>query len=274
MASIDIPPPAPDPSGPGATGDAEHEAARDAAYDELLQAARPVVDLIDPTLGVCAIVVGDFVDLTPQPVEHDDLIEIVLAAMGAGEVPIGPLAYLPGDPQFEVSPDGRTARATMGTPEVTTVLGALHLEPTRVIVGGSRYGWIPDAGCVPAHVLLPDLESVLAEARVYVTRRAAQRGYRGDVRIRVLAHAEVPGESIVPRRLDETTGELLPAQGPVDRIAPVSFVYSLADSVEQTRRTYYAAACRLAAEFGASAPQFIADPDSDISDDLPVGPAA
>lgn len=244
--------------------------------DAVLEMIRPVLDVVDPTRGACAAVLGEFLDLTPAPpVGPDDLLTIVMDAVAHGEVPIGPLAYTPGDPAFAVSDDGRSAWAyTEREPGVTNVIGTLHIEPRSVLVGGSRYGWIPDAGCVPSHVLLADLESVLAEQRVYLHRRAAQIGYRGRVRLTVHVHCEVPGQPLVLRRLDETTGELLPPAEPVPCFTPISVVYPLTDTVEQTRHTYYEIAGRIAAQFGATAPQFLADPDSDISDDVPVGPAA
>ncbi len=245
-------------------------------HDALLDAIRPVLDVVDPTRGACAAVLGEFVDLiSAAPVGPDDLVTIVTDATRHGEVPIGPLAYAPGDPQFAVSDDGRSAWAyTEREPGVTNVIGTLHIEPGSVVVGGSRYGWIPDAGCVPSHVLLADLESVLAEQRVYLHRRAAQIGYLGRVRVTVHVHCEVPGRPLVLRRLDEVTGELLPGGEPVAHFTPIVTDYPLTASIEQTRRIYYGIAGRIAEQFGAPAPQFLADPDTDICDDVPVGPAA
>lgn len=231
-----------------------------------------ILHVVDPTTAVCACATAEFLDLdaaAAPPIGRDDLLTMVAQAVSAGEAPIGPLRYRAEDPRIQVSEDGRTAWAvTEREPGVPDLVGVLDMTPTQVKVGGSRYGWIPAAGCVPAHILLPDFEAMVAELRVYAVRRALAIGYEGRVRITAAAFCDT-GEPIVLRRPDETTGELLPDGLVVQEFEPLEIVYSMGSTSAQVRRHVYAFAAQMAHRFGASAPQFVADPDGAYDDDTP-----
>ena len=232
-----------------------------------------LLHVVDSTRAVCATVSAHFIDLDPASASRvgpDDLVTMVVEAASAGEAPIGPLRYRAEDPRFQVSADGHTAWATTERePGVVDLIGVFDITPTRVSVGASRYGWIPGAGHVPSHLLLPDLEAMVAELRVYASRRALATGYTGRVHVTTAVFCDIPDTPIVLRRLDEATGDLLPDGEAVQEVEPFEAVYSMADSSWEVRRHVYALASRMATRFGASAPQFLADPDGGCDDDTP-----
>lgn len=102
---------------------------------------------------------------------------------------------------------------------------------------------------------------------MYAACRAAQMGYRGRVRLTVLIINDVPFEPLVLRRLDEHSGVLLMEMASLRSFPPKSTEYALSDPPDQISRVYYALARRIAAAFGASRPQFMADPDAKVGDD-------
>lgn len=108
-------------------------------------AAAPVLDVIDTSRTACVVTVAEFIDLEqPAPVGEADFSRLVEDALNSGEVPIGPLAYAYADLQFDVSADAMTAWAfTQRAPRVKDLIGVLRLEPDRILIGGSRYGWLP-----------------------------------------------------------------------------------------------------------------------------------
>ncbi|GAB98286.1 hypothetical protein BJY21_000897 [Kineosphaera limosa] len=235
----------------------------------LRAASAPVLEVIDSTRTACVIVLAEYLDLLDPPqLGEDALLTLVTTAFESQAVPVGPLAYTLANVEFEVSADARTAWAfTQRAPRVRDLMGVLRLEPQRLVVGGTRYGWIPGVGCEPTHVLLADMEAVIAEARVYTALRAAHIGYAGQVRITAMIYNDVPFEPLALRRFDEYTGELFLEMASLRAFPPKSTVYSLTSTPDEIRRIYFALARRIAAAFGAAKPQFLADPDSRIVDD-------
>ena len=113
--------------------------------DTLTSSGRPLLDVIDPTRGACVLVAGRYLDLVEPPaVGPEDLVTIVTEAFTDGEVPIGPLAYTPATPTFDVGPDAQTAWSlSEREPGVTDVIGdVLDLRQLVVVRQDHRVAFL------------------------------------------------------------------------------------------------------------------------------------
>lgn len=219
---------------------------------------RLLIDEIDARDASCVLVVAELVDAPPHVLaSREDILTVVTAATGSGDVPIGPIAYTPDEIAYRLDADAAVASmSTRGPDDEVTLRLALALGAGGSVgVAGSRYGHLPHLAekQTAAAVFLPDLEASIAELVVYVRERAAVLGYTGRVGGTFELLAPGPIEAYV---VDPDTGRATHT-GQIATIEAVPFAYRIDAGPQEVDAVVYDVAVEFARRFGAAEPQFL-----------------
>lgn len=239
---------------------------------KLLEGFHGAVAALDTQARAWVVVVARLVDLEPRgPFSDDEMRQLIDEATAAGDFPSGPMAYAPEHEEYEeyeVNPDYHllTVRSRLaGEPYLESKI-AFGIAGF-LAEGFTRSGRITDDGDVhPSHVLLIDLEAVLAETILLLSRAARMLGYVGPGRIMAGIAAEVPAHPLRLRALDERIGDLMDPGPPVEEFEPLTVDLTIGGSRADAHRRCYEAITSVAPQFGVSKPQYFTHPDQGTDD--------
>ncbi len=245
------------------------------ATDLLLEAVRAAAAELDTDKRAWVIGIGRLGDNEGQPMlDVNQIHEVLQALYENGDYPLGPMAYAPDYQRAEVNPIYHMVTLEHhreGRPYLETKIG--FGIAGYVAQGFTRSGILEDHEYEPSHVLLVDVEALIADTATLLVQVALAQGYLGPCALIIGVVSDVPGHPLRLRSYDATTGELLPPDPTADSFVPVAAPIMVRETIDRAEfhRILYGMSLQAAHQFGAQVPQLFLDPQYGTPEEGVVG---